>query len=260
MSSCNQYLKIMKQISKLLAVVAVLSFSLTSCYFDFDDDGRSPNFSNNCEEGFGSTVTQDLNLSDFTGFELNVDAQVYLRTGDEVEVTVKGQGNIIDELETRVRNDVWEIEFNDCVEDSDVLRIYITSPNLTFIANNGSGKIQSDDILNISDLEVKNNGSGAIQLSIQGDIITARNTGSGKLEIEGVASTLDANLRGSGDLQAFDLLAKDGQVEIDGSGDAQVNISDFLEIMIEGSGDVYYKGDPDLKVTTRGSGKVFNAD
>ncbi len=250
----------MKQISKLLAVVTVFSFSLTSCYFDFDNDDRSPNFSNNCEEGFGSTVTQDLDLSEFTGFELNVDAQVYLRAGSELEVTVKGQENIIDELETRVKNDVWEIEFNDCIENSDVLRIYITAPNLNFIENNGSGKIRSEDILRINDLEVKNNGSGEIQLSVEADIITIRNTGSGKLEVEGVASTLDANLRGSGNLQAFDLLARDGQVEVDGSGDAQVNISDFLEIMIEGSGDVYYKGDPDLKVTTRGSGKVFNAN
>lgn len=246
--------------SKFLMVVAMLSFGLTSCYFDFDDDGRSPNFSNNCEEGFGSTITEELNLTDFTGIELSIDAQVYISQGNEVEVLVKGQENIVDELETRVRNDVWEIEFDDCVEDSDVLRIYITTPNLNFIANNGSGKIKSDDILKMDNLEIKNNGSGDIELSLETDVVTARNTGSGKLEIEGVAATLDADIKGSGDLQAFDLLARDGQVEVDGSGDAQVNISDFLEIMIEGSGDVYYKGEPDLKVTTRGSGKVFNAD
>ncbi|MEM1120595.1 MAG: head GIN domain-containing protein [Bacteroidota bacterium] len=250
----------MRQIAQFLLAVLMLSSGLTSCYFDFDDDGRSPNFSNNCEEGFGSTITEELNLSDFTGIELNIDAQVYLEQGDDVEILVKGQENIIDELETRVRNEVWEIEFDDCVDDSDVLRIYITAPNLNFIANNGSGKIQSDDILQVEDLELKNNGSGKIQLSVEADIITARNTGSGKVEIEGVTATLDADLKGSGDLLAFDLLARDGQVEVDGSGDAQVNISDFLEIMIEGSGDVYYKGQPDLKVTTRGSGKVFRAD
>ena len=249
----------MKQISKLLMIVATLSFSLTSCYFDFDDDGRSNNISN-CEEGFGSTVTQEISPTDFTGIELNIDAQVYISQGENVEILVKGQENIIDELETRVRNDVWEIEFDDCIEDSDVLRIYITSPNLNYIGNNGSGKIQSDNILKMDDLEIKNNGSGEIQLSIEGEVITARNNGSGKLEIEGVAATLDANMKGSGDIEAFDLLVRDAQVEIAGSGDAQVNVTDFLEIMIEGSGDVYYKGDPDLKVTTRGSGKVFNAD
>ncbi|MEM6317049.1 MAG: head GIN domain-containing protein [Bacteroidota bacterium] len=249
----------MKQISKLLAVIFLFSFSLTSCYFDFDDDGRSPSFSN-CEEGFGSTITQELGLSDFTGIELRTDAQVYLAQGDELEVLVKGQENIIDELETRVRNDVWEIEFDDCVRNSDVLRIYITTPNLNYIGNSGSGKISSEDILKMNDLEVKNHGSGDIELSIEADVVTTRNTGSGKLELEGVASTLDVDIKGSGDLAAFDLLVKDGQIEIDGSGDAQVNVQDFLEILIDGSGDVYYKGNPDLKVRTRGSGKVFNAD
>jgi len=107
--------------SKFLMVVAMLPFGLTSCYFDFDDDGRSPNFSNNCEEGFGSTITEELSLTDFTGIELSIDAQVYISQGNDVEVLVKGQENIVDELETRVRNDVWEIEFDDCVEDSDVI-------------------------------------------------------------------------------------------------------------------------------------------
>ena len=170
-----------------------LSSGLSSCYFDFDDDGRSSNFSN-CEEGFGSTVTQEISLSDFTGIEVNVDAQIYISQGDEVEILVKGQENIIDELETRVRNDIWEIEFDDCIEDSDVLRIYITSPSLNYIANNGSGNIKSDDILKINDLEIKNNGSGEIQLSIEADVVTTRNSGSGKLELEGVAATLDLSL------------------------------------------------------------------
>lgn len=249
----------MQRLFNSLLLITICSMSISSCYFDFDDDGRSPNFIN-CEEGFGSTVTQEISIPDFTGIELTIDAQVYITQGDEQEILVKGQENIIDELETRVRNDVWEIEFDDCVEDSDVLRIFITTPNLTFIGNNGSGKISSDNILRTDNLEIKNNGSGDIQLSVEADIINARNVGSGTLELEGVAATLDVDIRGSGDLESFDLLVRDAQVAIDGSGDAQVNIQDFLEIMIDGSGDVYYKGSPDLKVTTRGSGKVFNAD
>jgi len=46
---------------------------------------------------------------------------------------IKGQENIIEELETSVRNDVWEIEFDDCVDDSDVLRIFITLPTLNYV-------------------------------------------------------------------------------------------------------------------------------
>ena len=250
----------MKNVFKMSLVACLLVSSLSSCYFDFDDDGRAEVFDSRCEDGFGSIVTEDLRLDEFSGIELRIDAQVFLSEGDELEVSVKGQQNIIDELETRVRNGVWEIEYDDCVRNSDVLRIFITAPNLNYIAVNGSGKIQSDDILEVNDLEIKNNGSGDIELSLQGDVVTARVRGSGKISLEGVASTLDLDIRGSGDAETFDLLVRDAQVEIDGSGDAQVHVSDFLEVMIDGSGDVYYKGEPDLKVTTRGSGKVFNAD
>ncbi len=248
----------MKQITRLLFALAITAFIFPACYFDFDDDDRD-NFIN-CEEGFGSTITEELNLSDFTGIKLSIDAQVYISQGDRQEVLVKGQDNIIGELETNVRNDIWEIEFDDCVENHDVLRIYITSPNLNYIANNGSGKIRSDNVLKTPDLDLKNNGSGDVQLSMETTIVNVRNTGSGKLELEGVATTLDLNIDGSGDVEAFDFLVKDAQVDIEGSGDAQVNVADFLEIRIDGSGDVYYKGDPDIKITSKGSGKVFNAD
>ena len=246
----------MKQITRLLFI---LILTLPACYFDFDDDDGRGNFLN-CEEGFGSTVTEELNITDFTGIKLSIDAQVYITQGDQQEVLVKGQDNIINELETNVRNDIWEIEFDDCVENHDVLRIYITTPNLHYISNNSSGKIKSDNVLEMQDMDIKNNGSGDIQLSLEADLVNIRNTGSGKLELEGVTSSLDINIDGSGDVEAFDLLARDAQVDIDGSGDVQVYVFNFLEIRIEGSGDVYYKGDPDIKITTRGSGKVFNAD
>lgn len=245
----------------LLAAALLTTLSMQSCYFDFDDDdgGGDRNFSR-CEEGFGGTITEELLLDEISGIKLRTDAQVYLSRGDKQEVLVKGQDNIIRELSNDVRSGVWEIEFDDCIEDSDVLRIYITTPSMDFIANSGSGNIRSDDILRTELLEVNNNGSGDIKLSLEADQINGRNSGSGKIELEGVTATLDFEVDGSGTLEAFDLLARDAQINIDGSGNVQVNVSDFLGIAINGSGDVYYKGNPDMKVATNGSGKVFNAN
>ena len=244
-----------------IGMLLVSTVTMQSCYFDFDDDNGRGDFEfNRCEEGEGSTITEELFMDTFTGIKLTTNAQVYLSQGEEQEVLVKGQGNIIDELETSVRNDVWEIEFDDCVEDSDVLRIFITAPNFEYIVNRGSGNIRSEGILKTDLLEIDNNGSGEIMLSIEADQINGRNSGSGTVELEGVTTTLDYEIDGSGDVNAFDLLVRDAQLKIDGSGDFQVQVSDFLGIDIDGSGDVYYKGDPDMDVKTRGSGKVFNAN
>jgi len=205
----------------IISLCLFSAMTMQSCYFDFDDsdgDREEWNF-NRCEEGFGSTTTEEIFVDEFTGIKLSTDAQVYLAQGEELEVLVKGQRNIIDELETSVRNDVWEIEFDNCVDDSDVLRIFITAPALTSITNSGSGKIRSEDILQMEELEIDNNGSGSIVLSIEVDQINGRNSGSGKVELEGVATTLDYEIDGSGDVTAFDLLVRDAQLTIDGSGD-----------------------------------------
>ncbi len=250
----------MKYVNRIL-IAAVLLTTMQSCYFDFDGGfGEDDRNLSRCEEGFGGTTTEEIVLADFTGIKLRTDAQVYITQGEDQEVVIKGQENIIEELETSVRNDVWEIEFDDCVDDSDVLRIFITLPTLNYVANSGSGKIRSEDILRVDILDIENNGSGGIILSVEADQINGRNSGSGKVELEGVTTTLDFEIDGSGDVQAFDLLARDAQIDVDGSGDFQVNVSDFLGIDIKGSGDVYYKGNPDMQVSTNGSGKVFNAN
>ena len=58
------------------------AMTMQSCYFDFDDDGGRDNFNfNRCEEGFGSTTTEELFLEEFTGIKLSTDAQVYISQG-----------------------------------------------------------------------------------------------------------------------------------------------------------------------------------
>ena len=61
-----------------IGLLLMSALSMQSCYFDFDDDGGRGDFEfNRCEEGFGSTTTEELFLDDFTGIKLSTDAQVY---------------------------------------------------------------------------------------------------------------------------------------------------------------------------------------
>ena len=55
-----------------------------------------------------------------------------------------------------------------------------------------------------------------------------------------------------------DFLVNDSNVEIDGSGDVEVNCSDNLDVEIDGSGSVYYKGNPIINSDISGSGQVVN--
>jgi hypothetical protein len=61
-------------------------------------------------------------------------------------------------------------------------------------------------------------------------------------------------------VSAFNLEAKNADVEIRGSGDVEVFATDFLNVDIDGSGDVFYKGNPEITLRIDGSGELENAN
>jgi hypothetical protein len=248
----------MKTIKNFLIVLlsATASLLLPGCFFNFDD-----NDFRGCLDGDGSIITEELSLSNFNGIELKIAADVFIRQGLEQEVLIEGQANLIDEIARDVRNGIWRIEADRCLDfDSDDLRIFITLPEVEVLRLFGSGDIVSENVLVTDDIELSINGSGDMDLALDADDINARISGSGELILEGQADVLNFAVSGSGDLRAFGLQTKIANISISGSGDAEVRVSDELEVRISGSGDVFYKGNPRVNSRVNGSGRVVNAN
>ena len=231
-----------------LAILAI-----TSCAID--DDG----FFQDCERADGPIVEEVLNLSDFTGIDLKIAANVYITQDNFFGVVAKGEQNVIDELELDVRNDTWDIEFDDCMKDYE-LDIYITMPKVEFLAISGSGEIRGETFFDPEDLTLRISGSGEMCLGVLTEDLDAKITGSGDMELEGTAEDFDLKITGSGDVDAFKLICENADIEITGSGDASVHVLEFLKVRISGSGDVFYKGFPELDIDISGSGDVNDAN
>ncbi|MBP9873667.1 MAG: DUF2807 domain-containing protein [Haliscomenobacter sp.] len=244
----------MKRILLLLLSSTFFFLALSSCIVDFyDDDGP-------CIRGSGPVVTETIQVPDFTGISLDISAKVYLTQGPEFRVKAEGYANIIDELNRRVRNGVWEITLNDCVRNIGDLTLYITMPEVESVHNTGSGDIISENILVTDDLYLTNTGSGDVDLGIDADDLEARLTGSGKLFLEGEADELILDVTGSGDFRGFKLKLKRADIRTTGSGDAEVWALDFLKARITGSGDILYRGNPQIDFSGSGSGDLINAN
>lgn len=226
--------------------------TITSCV---DDDG----FFQDCERGKGAIVEEVLNLSEFTGIDLKIAANVYITQDDFFEVVAKGEQNVIDELELDVRNDTWDIEFDDCMKDYE-LDFYITLPKVEYLAVSGSGEIRGETFFDPQDITLRISGSGGMCLGLYTETVDAKITGSGDMELEGTTEQFDLKITGSGDVSAFNLITERADIEITGSGDASVNVLESLKVKISGSGDVSYKGFPSIDVDITGSGHVRDAN
>ncbi|MCC6727470.1 MAG: DUF2807 domain-containing protein [Saprospiraceae bacterium] len=234
-------------------LLATSIFTMPSC--DPDDDG----WFDGCDSGEGPTVERVLNVPDFTGVKLSCEAKVFITQGDVFEVVAVGEDNVIDELETDVQDDTWTIEFDDCMKDYD-LEIYITMPEVEYLAVSGSGDIRGDNFFTVDNVTLRVSGSGSICVGMYAEEVDGKISGSGQMEMEGEAEQLEFDISGSGDLKAFNMPVEKADIEISGSGDAEVNVLEVLDVRISGSGDVFYKGYPTVNSHISGSGDVVDAN
>ena len=230
---------------KLFALAVLLSF--TGCEHPWD-----------CTDGHGPIVVQELALDEINGIQLMGSDKVYLSIGEEQEIIVEGQQNIINELNTRVVNEHWEIRFRDCVRDHQGLKFYITVRELDEIKLSGSGEIVWEDLIEADYLTVEIDGSGEITGMLQAQQLNMDIAGSGNLNLSGQASDADLHIAGSGKLRGYDLEVDNYHVEIAGSGNADITVVETLEVDIAGSGSVNYKGNPSIDSNISGSGKITN--
>lgn len=243
----------MKRTGKVLFITLSTLALLSGCFIDDGDFF-------DCERGKGPTVTEVLNLNDFHSINLEINANVTIRQGSEQRVEVKGEENIIDLLERRVRNGVWEIDFEDCVRNYDKLHIFITLPEFRRIEIDGSGNVFGENVIRGNAIDLIVDGSGDIDLALDVNAVDASIDGSGDIHLEGEADDVDIFIKGSGNIKAFDLDALRADVRIDGSGDVEVFVRDFLKVSINGSGNVYFKGNPSISTRINGSGDVIDAN
>ncbi len=241
---------------KWLMMTSALTLTVSSCFIDIDDDDGIFG----CVDGDGPVVEEIISLSEFSGISLNLPIEVIVKQGDIQEVRVEGKQNIIDELERDIQNGVWEIETRDCVRDIGNMKIFITIPEIRELTIAGSGEIFGENVFLVEDVELRISGSGNMDLAMEGDDFEVAITGSGNIKLEGLADELDIKITGSGDIAAFKLDALRARIEITGSGNAEVQVQDELDVKISGSGDVRYKGTPSLDINISGSGRVVDAN
>lgn len=239
---------------RIFSALIVLAFLLPSCQSN----------SNQTEEGkesagataAGKRSERIFKLEPFTGIDLRIAAEVELSPGDLQEVLIQADAEVLDHLDTSVKNGLWAISSNKRIVHEDI-KIFITSPLIHRVILSSSGSIDCTGIFKSNeDVELKLSGSGNIHYLTEAKNLLCEVTGSGDIRAEGKAENLEVEISGSGSVNATNLEAEDAEVEISGSGDCDVDARDDLDVKITGSGLVRYKGEPKVRSRIQGSGNI----
>lgn len=179
-----------------------------------------------------------------TGFEnLKIEGiyETFVTQGNETEVTIVANANVLDNIHTDVKDKTLAITMDQREYDNISIDVLITMPTIKEITKRGVGSTTVKGFYGLEDLEINHYGLASFTM-------------------EGSVDNLSLNKTGIGTFEAFDLEVGNCQVEQNGIGNTKITCMESLTGELTGIGNIYYKGRPNVNVEVTGIGNVQDAN
>ena len=108
--------------AKILTLLSLVL--LVSC--TEEDVNRVLEGEEGCLNGQGTVVTEERRLREFNSITNTIVADMFLTQGDQEDIRIEAQENILDLLLTEVENNRLTISMDECVENIARIQIFIT--------------------------------------------------------------------------------------------------------------------------------------
>jgi len=231
------------------ALPALLCLMLSGCYIDID--GLDP-----VVDGSGDIVAEERMLESFDRIVTEGSLELVISQDTEQLVEVEADDNLLQYIRTSVRGGTLWVSNTRTFSSNRYVKVFITLTELEALEIRGSSNVFGSSVISGDNLDLEIDGAGNVDMELFYDRIYSEIDGSGNFRLSGEVLEQEVRIKGSGDYRAADLLSIEADVQINGSGNSIVRVSDFLRAEIRGSGDIIYYGDPDVESFINGSGNL----
>lgn len=184
------------------------------------------------------------------GFSSKQEIKIRLTVKSLNNIKIKGSGDVHGD---QLKSDQLEI----AIEGSGDVKFNAIRADQFKIGIVGSGDVSIDTVESRL-LESTVRGSGDIKFgSVKAGQVNISVTGSGDVAAAGSADKVAIEISGSGDVRTSRLVAREVDVKIIASGDADVHATEKLNASVRGSGEIRYAGAPKkVDKEIKGSGSI----
>ncbi|TAI48298.1 head GIN domain-containing protein [Flagellimonas allohymeniacidonis] len=209
-------------------------------------------------KGNGNVVTLERSVGEYDAIALAGWFDVELVDGNEGEITLEGESNLLEYIKTEVKDGKLIIKTEKGVNLrpsnwGNGIQITVPIESVNSVSLSGSGDVVGKTTIKADDFKTRISGSGDIVLTVEADSIEASMSGSGDITLDGKTTDLDVQVSGSGDIKAYGLEAEFVTAQVSGSADIKVTANQSIQARVSGSGDISYRGNP-KKINTKSSG------
>ncbi len=160
--------------------------------------------------------------------------------GLQHRVTVEADDNLLEAVSTDVIENELKISSLRSFVSRSPMKVTVESPQQRSVIISGNANV--------------------IAAALRGPSFELAGSGTATAKLGGKVELLKISLAGSGKINAVDLVADKVDVELLGSGTAEVHAVKSLSLLVIGAGTVRYRGSPTISRNAIGVGKVEKLD
>ncbi|CAN5753072.1 head GIN domain-containing protein [soil metagenome] len=195
------------------------------------------------KSGSGNIVTEKRNTGAFTGVSVGGGFEVEIKHGDQEEVTVEADDNLIKYIHTDVSDGQLKIKIEQINMHDAHLKVYITSPGLKNIkASAAADVLVKDELKSGAAIHLEVSSGAIIKTAINAPEVELDASSGGEIEVSGRTRDLNAAASSGSNLKAKELLSENVVVEASSGSNATVHASVKIDASASSGARVRYHG------------------
>lgn len=189
--------------------------------------------------GNGRIKTEERSIGAFANVEASGTFEIeWLNGAPALRITT--DGNLLSYVENDISGDTLHLRVREHIWPTHGIKVVISSPTQT------GGRMR-----------------GAVKLvvkQLRGPTFALESKGASVVTLDGSVDRLLVDMTGASRLAADGLQAKTAEISTTGAGNAEVTVTDTLNVVITGAGKVTYSGNPTIKKQITGAGSIRHKD
>lgn len=209
---------------------------------------------NKCIEDSGNRVSRTASLKSFDKIKVDGAIKLVVVQDSSYKLQVDADSSIIAYIKADVSGSELKVKLDDnkyCGSDSIV--VYAGIGELKGLELDGAVNVVGEGRIFAGDVDFSFAGTSDVQLDLSAAKVTTRVSGVSKIRLTGQVGVHELKINGTAELDAFDFVAGIYNIDVDGTGKANINVLNELKVKTSGSSEIYYKGNP-KKVDEKKSG------
>jgi hypothetical protein len=189
--------------------------------------------------GNGRIKTEERSIGAFANVEASGAFEIeWLNGAPALRITT--DGNLLSYVENDISGDTLHLRVREHIWPTHGIKVVISSPTQT------GGRMR-----------------GAVKLvvkQLRGPTFALESKGASVVTLDGSVDRLLVDMTGASRLAADGLQAKTAEISTTGAGNAEVTVTDTLNVVITGAGKLTYSGNPTIKKQITGAGSIRHKD